>query len=212
MTVRAHGDQAFRLQQDLAGEVHGGHAALPEKMHPRRIQTEELVRREKRPRRRVIRMARHDEPVQRAAVAPASRQDFFREHLEQRFPLERGHRKGSLGPVISEPRALAARHGERRHLAGPQRVLTCRPRPRPGRGIAATLRPAYIRRRFEVRQRDRGGCTVAEQRAGEARNLVQIDFRGLVQERLAFLPAHPGPKREDLPLAGLLKSIDQRTR
>ena len=53
---------------------------------------------------------------------------------------------------------------------------------------------------------------MAEERACEARNLVEIDFRGLLDERTAFRFAHVVPKVEDLTLAGPRELLEQRMR
>ena len=72
-----------RLEEDLAGEVNGRHAALPEEVHPRRVEPEVPVLLEVGQRRLVVLVARHDEPVERPAVAPARGEDLLGEDLEE---------------------------------------------------------------------------------------------------------------------------------
>src|SRR4051812_49345822 len=94
-------------------------------MYAAAVEAEEAVFDEKRFSRRMVRMTRHDEPVERLAVPRARRTDFFCEDLKQRFVFHRRHGERPFGPVVAEPRALPARHGKRGDPTLPERVFAC---------------------------------------------------------------------------------------
>src|SRR4051812_35112549 len=124
MAVRRQRDRAFRLEHDLPLEGYGWHAALPEKMNAPAIQSEIFVVGEERLGGGMIRVTRHDEPVERPPVARPGRANFLGENLEERFSFQRCDGERSLRPVVTEPSALPARDGEAGDASAAQRILT----------------------------------------------------------------------------------------
>jgi hypothetical protein len=128
--------------------AHRRHAALPEKMHPALVQTEIPVCRKKVFGLHMVRMAGHNEPVERAPIAEPGGLYFLRENLEKWLLLERSDGKGALRTIITKTRPLATGHGERRDATCAQRLLTQGPGAGPLHWIAAVgWQPRDRRRR-----------------------------------------------------------------
>ena len=171
MAVGREGEAAGRLQQNAAGEVHGGHPALAEEMHAGAIEPEPALFREEGLGRCVVGVTGHHEPVERAPVAFTGGEDLLGEDLEQRFRAHGGDPKGALRAIVPEPGPLPSRDGERGHLAGAERLLARGAGASPSAGVAATLRPRFVGGGLEVREIGAARARRTEQRAGQTRQL-----------------------------------------
>src|SRR5690606_19844741 len=118
MTVRRQCQRARRFEQNAPFEIDGRHAALAEEMHASAIEAEEFMLLEKRLRRRVILMARHDEPMQRFPVALAGGTKFFGENLKQSFLFQRRDGERPFRAVVAEARSLSSRDRKRSDPTG----------------------------------------------------------------------------------------------
>ena len=150
VSVGRHRYRARSLEHDPSIAVHRGHPPLPEKMHPAWIEPEMPAFLEKGLGCGMIQVARHDEPMERAAVAPARGQQLFGKDLEQRLPPDRCHGKRSLGPIVSEAGALAPGHREGGHPPGPEGLPTGRPGGVPGRAVPAGFGTGLVGRRLQA--------------------------------------------------------------
>ena len=210
VSVGRQRDSVRGFEQDFPVEVHRRHPALAEKMHPRRVEAEKFVRREKRLGRRVVRMTRHDEPVQRLPVTPASGEDFFREHLKERLPQNRRDGKSALRAVVAETSPLPACHRESSDAARAQRRLARSLGARPCASVATILRPTLVgrgREALEVRARR---TLLRQQGARESLNFREVDLGGLGEELLLLRGVGAIKKGEDLTLPGARELLDQR--
>ena len=208
--VRAQRERVLRLEQDLAVETHGRHAALAEKVHAVRIQAEKLVLRKERLRLRVIRVAGHDEPVQRLPVARAGGLDFLGEHLEERLLLDRRDGKRALGPVVTEACPLPARHRESGDATRAQRRLALRAGAGPRRGITAVGRQHGDRRRCQAGEVHPGGAVgLEDERAVEPVDFREVDLARLRREFGATGGIKLVPEGEYLALVGGAEGSDQ---
>src|SRR3954462_11878842 len=106
-------------------------------MHTGWIEPEKLMLLKKGLGRRVIRVARHNEPRNRTAIAITCCADFFSKDLKERFVFQRRDRKRALRTVIAQPRPLSPGDGERRAPTRAQCFFTGRLRLFPRERIAA---------------------------------------------------------------------------
>lgn len=208
MPVRRKRDRAARLQHNLSFEVHRRHPALAEEMHATLVEPEEPVLREKRLRRRVILVARHDEPVQRPAVTSARRLDLFSENLKKRFLLERRDGKRAFRSVVTETRPLPACDGERRHASRAKRFLPGRFGLRPIGRVAAVFRQGFVGRRRKACEIHRGRL-LREQRAGQPFDFGEIDLGGFLEQTALLVGFQLVVERENVALSGAFELLDQ---
>ena len=209
VTVGRECERTRGLEHNFSVQTHRRHPSLAEKMHPRGIETKARVVREEYFRRRMIRMTRHDKPMQRSLVTQTRRADFFGENVEERFPFQRGNGKGPLWSVVAEPRPLSARHRKRRDPPAAQRELPRRFRLRPRLCIAAVFRSLFVGRGSEARQvNTRRALTLCNQRTVELAHLREVYLRRIGEELGLFNRREPVKKGEDVRLTGALKKFD----
>jgi hypothetical protein len=160
-------------------------------------------------RRRVVLVARHDEPVQRPPVAPARGEDLLGEDLEEGLAPDGRHGKRPLGAVVAEAGSLPAGDRERRHASRPERRS-----PPPSR-----LTRRAPRRRGQAGARRGPGPGPSGPRQGLPRRTSVRTSRSTsarsISGRLGEQPL-PGAgiqllvEGEYLPLAGLAEGLNQR--
>ena len=211
MTVGREGERARGFEQNLAVEAHRRHATLTEKVHAGGIDPEKIVVLEKRLGRRVVLVTGHDEPVERLTIALARGEQFFSEHLKERFVRDRRDRERALGSVVAEPGPLPARDGKGRHAAGAQRRFARDLGLLPSRRVAVVRHQRLVGRRRQAREiHPRCRTAAGDQTAVKALDLSEVNLSGLGQQAGLGVWRKPVEERKHLGLAGAFILGDER--